>query len=292
MPQLVVVSLLWAFSFGLIKRYLVGVDAGLLAWARLVLAWLVFAPWLRPSLVTRRDIAALGAIGAVQYGVMYLAYLTAFRYLRASEVALFTALTPLYVAMIGQWLDKSAGGRPLVAALVSVGAAALVMGGADYHRESVKGFVLVQASNVAFAAGQVLYRRRLPASARDRERSVFGWLYLGGAAALAPWLLIRTPDVPRLSLAGGLVVAYLGIVASGVGFFLWNAGARRTTIGTLAVMNDAKVPLGVLASVLVFDEHLTRAQLGKLIASLALMTAAVAWGERGGARAAASKRRA
>ena len=41
----------------------------------------------------------------------------------------------------------------------------------------------------------------------------------------------------------GAVLVYLGIVASGIGFFLWNAGARRSAPGVLAVGNNLKIPL-------------------------------------------------
>jgi drug/metabolite transporter (DMT)-like permease len=53
-----------------------------------------------------------------------------------------------------------------------------------------------------------------------------------------------------------LVLLYLGLVASGLGFFLFNAGARRTDIGTLAICNNLKIPLAILASGLVFHESL------------------------------------
>jgi drug/metabolite transporter (DMT)-like permease len=51
------------------------------------------------------------------------------------------------------------------------------------------------------------------------------------------------------------VLAYLGLVASGLGFFLFNAGARRASIGALAIFNNVKIPLAILASALVFREE-------------------------------------
>ena len=53
-----------------------------------------------------------------------------------------------------------------------------------------------------------------------------------------------------------IVLIYLGIVASGVGFFLWNVGARRTNVGALAIFNNAKIPLGILASALIFQDKM------------------------------------
>ena len=39
------------------------------------------------------------AIGALQYGVMYITYIASFRFLKAYEVALFTIFTPIYVTL-------------------------------------------------------------------------------------------------------------------------------------------------------------------------------------------------
>jgi drug/metabolite transporter (DMT)-like permease len=68
------------------------------------------------------------------------------------------------------------------------------------------------------------------------------------------------------------VLLYLGAVASGLGFFLFNAGARRTDIGTLAIFNNAKIPLAILASALVFHEHVDwlRLAAGGAVIALAL----------------------
>ena len=49
-------------------------------------------------------------------------------------------------------------------------------------------------------------------------------------------------------------ILYLGVVASGFGFFLWNKGAARTSPGTLAAFNNAVVPLAMACSLFVFGE--------------------------------------
>jgi drug/metabolite transporter (DMT)-like permease len=49
-------------------------------------------------------------------------------------------------------------------------------------------------------------------------------------------------------------IVYLGIVASALGFFLWNKGATKVNLGTLAAFNNAVVPLAILCSLFVFGE--------------------------------------
>ena len=52
-------------------------------------------------------------------------------------------------------------------------------------------------------------------------------------------------------------IIYLGCVASGLGFFLWNKGATKSNPGTLAAFNNVVVPLAVIISLLVFGESET-----------------------------------
>ena len=84
-----------------------------------------------------------------------------------------------------------------------------------------------------------------------------GWRRTVAAAVLA---------AVGVAVLGGLL-AYLGIVASGLGFFLFNAGARRSSLPVLAVLNNAKIPLAVVVSVVVFGEtiDLARTALGILL---------------------------
>ena len=96
MGILFIVSLIWAFSFGLIKDRLAGLDANFVAAARLLISLLVFLPFLRTRGLSRKLSLRLLAIGALQYGVMYITYIAAFNFLKAYEVALFTIFTPIY----------------------------------------------------------------------------------------------------------------------------------------------------------------------------------------------------
>ena len=79
MLYLILVSLIWAFSFGLIKGQLTGLDPNLVAAIRLFLAWLVFLPFCRLRHCRLITIICLLAIGAIQYGVMSIPTLVFFK---------------------------------------------------------------------------------------------------------------------------------------------------------------------------------------------------------------------
>ena len=275
MLPLLSVSLLWAFSFGLIKGRLAGLDPVAVSAVRIAFAALVFLPFLRPRALPRRDVASLALIGAFQFGLMYVLYTTAFGYLKAHEVALATILTPVYVALLDAAVENRTRWRHLIAAMLAVlGAGALLW----KNRTSdtiITGFLIVQGANLCFAAGQIAYKRirpTLPAGLSDA--AIFFWPCAGAlvATGLAASVMTNWSAFQPTAIQWG-VLAYLGTLASGVGFFLWNYGATRVNTGTLAVFNNAKVPLGVACSLIFFGEQ--PASILRLLVSLALLIVAV-----------------
>ncbi len=272
MLLLLLVSVLWALSFGLTAS-VSGLGAPFVAAVRTLLAALVFLPFVEAKGLSRRQVGSFVGIGALQFGLMYVLYVAAFQWLRPSEVALFTIFTPLFVTLADDLLERRFSGLFLgTAALAVVGTGICVWTGLG-RTGFLRGFLLMQGANLCFAFGQVLYRREAPASGK-RDRDLMGLLYLGAAAVTTlmaapfiPWDKLRVLDVRQLA-----VLLYLGGVASGLGFFLFNAGARRTDIGTLAVFNNLKIPLAILASGLVFGDPVDwlRLAVGGLVIAAAL----------------------
>lgn len=256
MLYLALVSLVWAFSFGLIKRYLGGVHPAFVAWARMTIALPLFLPFLKLKKLPPRLALHLAVLGAVQYGLMYVSYLWAFRYLDAYLVALFTIFTPLYVGLIAALFSRRFRAIWLASAVLAVAGAAVVIYRGGAGEGGWKGFFLMQISNLCFAFGQVEYKRIRPRFAALADREVYALLYLGAAAVTAAGTSLLGGWVSPASLGGEqvLVIIYLGVLASGLCFFWWNLGAVIVNPGRLAVFNNVKIPLAVAAAVIVFGE--------------------------------------
>jgi drug/metabolite transporter (DMT)-like permease len=273
MILLLIVSVIWAFSFGFLKG-LAGLDSTAVAVARLAVSLAVFAPFLRPRGIGGAARIRLALVGALQFGAVYVFYQRAYVHLHAYEVALFTITTPILVALIDAALERRWKMRYLAAAVLSVAGAGVVVWRSIGDSGILAGFLLVQVSNLCFAAGQLAWRReRLKIPKEVTDASVFALLFAGGLALTLAVSLFATDW--RAFAPTGLqwaTIAYLGAVASGVGFFLWNVGATRVNAGTLAAFNNAKIPLGIACSLLVFGE---RADLGRLLAGGALMALGV-----------------
>ena len=97
---------------------------------------------------------------------------------------------------------------------------------------------------------------------------------------------VFTTPWQTLALTGSqlLTLVYLGAIASGVCFFMWNVGARKVHTGTLAVFNDLKIPLAVTVSLVFFGE---KASLPHLLIGGLIVLAALLLNEWGAKRVAA-----
>jgi drug/metabolite transporter (DMT)-like permease len=255
MVGLTVVSLIWAFSFGLIKNTLSGVDSNFVAAARLLLAFLVFLPFLRLKKLPRAAMLKLMIVGAFQFGFMYTAYQFAFQFLKAYEVALFTIFTPLYVTLVNDLFKKQVNWVHLGTTVLAIIGTAIVKG-AGIQSVLLTGFLLVQASNICFAFGQVYYKQVMKAYPDVKDASIMAMPYLGGVIVTGITSLFLTNwSSVLLTPLQGFTLVYLGIIASGFSFFLWNASARKVNTGTLAIFNDLKIPLAVTVLLVVFGEQ-------------------------------------
>ena len=275
MPYLIAITLLWAFSFSLIGEYLAGqVDSYFAVLTRILLACVLFLPLLRLRRTPRSMIAGLLAIGALQFGVTYICLYLSFELLTVPEVLLFTIFTPLYIALLDNALRRQLSIGPVAATLVAVLGAGIIR----YDGISgayVKGFLLLQLANLAFAAGQVGYAhliRHHQANARQQWES-FGLFFIGALLVVLPaWLLLGNPDRMPSTLMHWSVLGWLGLIASGLGFFFWNRGATQVDAGTLGIMNNALIPAGLLINLLIWNQQadLLRLAVGGSVIGLSL----------------------
>ncbi|ASW79682.1 DMT family transporter [Vibrio anguillarum] len=269
MAYLSAVTLLWAFSFSLIGVYLAGqVDSWFAVWMRVALASLVFLPLIRFKTVPAPLIAKLMTIGGIQLGLMYCFYYQSFLLLSVPEVLLFTVFTPIYVTLIYDLLKGRFSPWYLVTAAIAVIGAVFIKFAA-INEHFLLGFLVVQGANLCFAIGQVAYKYVMEKETITlAQHSVFGYFYLGAlvVASVAFLLFGNSEKLPTTSLQWGILI-YLGVIASGLGYFVWNKGACLVNAGALAIMNNALVPAGLVVNILIWnrDVDLMRLAIGGVI---------------------------
>ncbi|MBN1639371.1 MAG: EamA family transporter [Ignavibacteriales bacterium] len=277
MIYLLIVSLIWGFSFGLIKNNLVNLDSNYVSFLRMFISFTIFIPFIKIRPLGNKLKFKLTLTGLMQYGIMYIAYIYSFKFLPSYQVALFTIFTPIYISIIDDIFNKKFSFTIfMVAVLTCLGTGVVVY--KDFQTSNlIQGFFLVQISNLAFAFGQIYYKKIMSENPDIKDQNVFGYLYLGAMLITAMAAAISA-DYDNLSLTSEQILSlmYLGIIASGFCFFLWNYGARKTDIGTLAIFNNLKIPTAIIVSLIVFNES---TNLLNLIIGLVIIVLAIIYNE-------------
>lgn len=253
MALLIITTILWAFSFSLFGEYLAGhVDSYFAVLVRVGLAALVFLPFLRTRGHSLKTIGLYMLVGAMQLGIMYMLSFHAYLYLTVSELLLFTVLTPLYITLIYDLMSKRRlrWGYAFSALLAVIGAGIIRYDQVTDHFWT--GLLLVQLSNISFAIGMVGYKRLMETRPMP-QHNAFAWFYIGAflVAVVAWFMLGNAQKMPETTLQWGILV-FLGVAASGIGYFMWNYGATQVDAGTLGIMNNMHVPAGLLVNLAIW----------------------------------------
>ena len=256
MALLIITTVLWAFSFSLFGEYLAGhVDSYFAVLVRVGLAALVFLPFLRTRGHDVKTIALYMLVGAMQLGIMYMLSFHAYLYLTVSELLLFTVLTPLYITLIYDLMSKRRlrWGYAFSALLAVIGAGIIRYDQVTDHFWT--GLLLVQLSNISFAIGMVGYKRLMETRPMP-QHNAFAWFYMGAfvVAVIAWFMMGNAQKLPETTLQWSILV-FLGVAASGIGYFMWNYGATQVDAGTLGIMNNMHVPAGLLVNLAIWHQQ-------------------------------------
>lgn len=253
MLYLLIATVCFSLSFGLIKSQLSMLPTDLVVVLRLFCAVLIFLPFIKR--ITYKEHLKAFFIGMIQFGVMYFAFLKAFKFLQGNEVALLTTTTPVFVAIWASLFGDKFKFIYILCILMSVLGAGVVVWQNLEFSQIVKGVLLMETSNCTFALGQVLWKKFIPNEIKSEN--IMASAYLGAFCLMVPFVIVNNDfSLTTINRLQFLAILYLGIVPTGIGFYLWNKGAKYVKSSTLAIMNNLKIPFGVLFSILIFHEKI------------------------------------
>ena len=268
MVYLFLATVCFSLSFGLIKDQLSCLPSEFVVFARLLIAAIIFLPFVKKTTLKKQVYAML--IGVFQFGIMYLAFIKAFKFLQGNEVAILTTTTPVFVAIWSSIFGEKFRPIYIFCIIMSVIGAGFIV----WHNMSfdmiVKGVVLMETCNCSFALGQVLWKKFIV----DEDVNLMSSAYFGAFLFVLPFAL-SSVDFANISLSTGqmLSISYLSIIPTGVGFWMWNKGAEKVQYSVLAVMNNLKIPLGVIFAIFIFHEKIN--VINFAIGTLIIITAIV-----------------
>ena len=257
MSFLIITTIIWSLSFSLIGRNLsTYIDPWSLGLIRTALSVLLFLPFINFKIKLKR-IFVYVSIGFVQLGMMYFFYLNAFTYTSIPKIMLFTIFTPLYVTLFSSLIYKEFQKSFFLATFLAI-FGGLILRYTIINSTDLTGFILIQLSNICFATGQVFYQYYFKLKKTNKYNiDEFGYFFIGAFISFLIGFFIfgNNLELPSNGIQW-LTILWLSFVASGIGYYLWNLGSLKVNSGTLAVMNNLIIPLGLLIELLFYKQQI------------------------------------
>ncbi|MDY6948413.1 MAG: DMT family transporter [Pseudomonadota bacterium] len=274
MLLLVLTMMVWGSTFMVTKELITLWPPFTLAFARVTLGTLVLLP-LAVSRHRRGDhlpwptIWLMGFVGVALY---YLLFNLGMVYISASQGALVQSSIPAMTALVAVlWLRERASGMRWLGIAMSVAGVLIVFSGsATDSGESIQlGNVLMFSSVVCWAVYTSLAKRVAGFDSLVITVAVTGT----GALLLLPVagyeIMTAGAALQPLPPLGWIGVLYLGGVASGLAYLLYNTSLRHLDASAVGVYTNLIPIVGVLTGVAVLGDPLSaRAIVGGLVVML------------------------
>ena len=255
MIYLILVSILWSFSFGIIKYGLSGIDSSFISLMRNLIAFLFFASLTLYNFKKFIFDIKLILIGAIQFGLMYVLYIQSYQYLPAYLIATFTITTPIFIGIFSQLLQNKSFSLSGIFSILLVVLGSLMMrfnivNPLDYWL----GFFLIQCANICFAIGQIMFKKWYSKNTSVDIIYNFSQMFFGAVLITSMFSIINSTNIGMLNTYNLFALLFLGLFSTGFGFLAWNLGSIQVSNERLAVMNNVVIPIAIFNSFLIFGE--------------------------------------
>ena len=262
--SLVLLNLMWGGSLPATKLALTSFGPFTLAAARLVLAAALFVAVLQPATlrrVRRRDAVAIAALGVIGFAGVQVFQALGTSLTSGSTATVLASTSPMWIAVLAPvLLRERLHAWAVLGLLIALGGVALITGFGEEAplAGSMVGNAVVSLSSVAAALYTVLGK----GLAQRYSPLLFCSLScVGGALASLPfaaWELmsstVREPD-----LLGWLLLVYLGVLVTFVGFAVWFWGLRALPAAQAGALMFLQPVSGLLLAALILGDRPTPA---------------------------------
>ena len=261
---LIAVVAVWAGSFSVIKTLL---DHGLAAEDIAILRYAIALPgfvlvlWLARGLpgLTLRDAGRVAAAGLFVVLGYHLSLNLGTRHTTSGVAALVVALAPAMTLVLAflLGLDRIRTRQVLGLSVAFAGVAVVItLGtGEELSLGSAKGPLIVLGAPLSFALYNVLLK---PLFVRHDLLALTAATSLVGTLALVPFVDGSTVEAVKGVSAGDLaLLLYLGVLATLLGYVVWNVGLRALGPTRAVSYTNANSPLAVTFGALFLGEAVT-----------------------------------
>lgn len=257
MYEIWLVTFCWGLSFPLARMLVAEVDPLWVTTFRFLIggsALLILSTFRRSRKINlKRSWKLILFLAVFEFFLTYFLYLTSLTYLPAAKVAAMTLSTPVVILI----LDSALKGK-FPALKIAVPFALAIVGTLILYDPSSRtisggqliGFAAILLSNLSFAVASVVMRRRSGSSA----------IRITGVAQLAAGAMALVTSFAWRGLPGSLsatlwlVLLYLSVVATGIGFWFWNRSVNKLGALYPGLVSNLKAPIAAVLSVIILGE--------------------------------------
>ncbi len=261
-----VAALFWGASFVATKAALRELHPLTLIILRFAMGTAVmgFAVW-RLRLAARvgaRDLVGLAVLGAIGIAVHQGLQVTGLEFTSASSMAWLVALNPVFTAILAWiFLAEPIGAGKVVGLVIAFAGAVLVvtkgvLSPETLHLPSTTGDLLALASALNWAIFSVAskpFLRRLPPTLMMAYVMLIGWVMV------LPFFTFGQgwSEIVRLSLAGWVAVAFLGVFCSGLAYIFWYDALAQIDASQVAAFIYVEPLVTVIVAAVILSEAFT-----------------------------------
>ncbi len=262
--ETLLVTILWASSFVLVKLALPEIGPLTTAGLRYFIAFLVLSPFLIRNraavrLVKPRTWLVLLLIGLCAYTIGNGAFFWGLKYLPATTTSFLMSVNPILILLAGIWWLKEVPTRLQVVGVVVCLAGSVLFFSNGLKADEPLGLLITIVGVLGFSLFGIL--SRTVARERQVDTLILTAVPLGFGGGILLLLAIIFEGVPQLSLRVGGILLWLAVPNTAVAYMLYNHSLRNLTALEMTVMLNLS-PLGTaLLAWLLLGERITLIQL-------------------------------
>lgn len=265
MKKVVIYVILTAFFFGTMEVALKvagnSLDPVQMTFLRFLIGGLVLAPlgWSdlrkRGTKFSRGDVIWLGAVGIMGVSISMLAFQYAVGYCNAATASSIICLNPLFTMFIAHLFtsEKMDRAKWMACGLGLVAAVFMIRPWDVQPGNTPQGLVLALVAASTFGAYTVMGKRTVGRIGSLAQTSVS---FLIGSAVLLVIMLFTGRPIVAGVMDNWLLVAYIGIVVTGVGYICYFTAIRYSDATTGAIAFYIKPAIAPVLAVIFLGEHI------------------------------------
>ncbi len=263
--SLILVAIIWALNFSVIKITLKEIDPFSFNALRYLLAAVLLVVAAKRkgfSLKVKKEhfwkLIGIGVIGNLVYQLLFIIGLDL---TYSANAAVMLGSIPIWVALLSQLFteEKLTLNKGMGVFLAFTGVALIISGGGNelsFASDTFKGDIITLLAAIAWGVYTILSKKYLKFYNSTQYSAFMSIVGLISLLLVGLPFLIKV-DFTEISIAGYGGIIYSGLLSVGLAYLIWNNGIHKIgAVKTAAYQNLVPV-LGLIFGVIILDEPLT-----------------------------------